>query len=44
MSTFGCINGMMLAGARVYYAMAQDRLFFAPVGVPERRKACPGTG
>jgi APA family basic amino acid/polyamine antiporter len=31
-STFGCINGMVLAGARVYYAMAQDRLFFAPVG------------
>jgi APA family basic amino acid/polyamine antiporter len=31
-STFGCINGMVLAGARVYYAMAQDGLFFAPVG------------
>lgn len=31
-STFGCMNGMILAGARVYYAMAQDRLFFAPVG------------
>jgi APA family basic amino acid/polyamine antiporter len=27
-STFGCINGMVLAGARAYYAMAQDGLFF----------------
>jgi APA family basic amino acid/polyamine antiporter len=27
-STFGCVNGMSLAGARVYYAMAQDGLFF----------------
>ncbi len=31
-STFGCANGMTLAGARVYYAMAQDRLFFQSVG------------
>lgn len=31
-STFGCMNGMILAGARVYYAMAQDGLFFASVG------------
>jgi len=30
-STFGCANGMILAGARVYYAMALDRLFFRPV-------------
>ena len=27
-STFGCVNGMVLAGARVYYAMALDGLFF----------------
>jgi len=27
-STFGCINGMVLSGARAYYAMACDRLFF----------------
>jgi APA family basic amino acid/polyamine antiporter len=27
-STFGCNNGMILAGARVYYAMSQDGLFF----------------
>jgi APA family basic amino acid/polyamine antiporter len=31
-STFGCANGMTLAGARVYYAMAQDKLFFQSVG------------
>lgn len=28
-STFGCANGLILAGARVYYAMALDKLFFA---------------
>jgi APA family basic amino acid/polyamine antiporter len=27
-STFGCNNGLILAGARVYYTMAQDGLFF----------------
>jgi APA family basic amino acid/polyamine antiporter len=27
-STFGCINGMVLAGARAYYAMAGDGVFF----------------
>ncbi len=27
-STFGCNNGLVLAGARVYYTMAQDKLFF----------------
>ena len=31
-STFGCVNGMLLAGARVYYAMSQDGLFFRGVG------------
>jgi APA family basic amino acid/polyamine antiporter len=31
-STFGCNNGLILAGARVYYAMARDRLFFARAG------------
>jgi APA family basic amino acid/polyamine antiporter len=38
-STFGCLNGMILAGARVYYAMALDGLFFGPVARlhPERR-------
>src|SRR5947208_8543299 len=27
-STFGCNNGLILAGARIYYAMARDGLFF----------------
>jgi len=31
-STFGCTNGMVMAGARVYYAMAKDGLFFSSVG------------
>ena len=31
-STFGCNNGLILAGARVYYAMAKDGLFFKKVG------------
>jgi APA family basic amino acid/polyamine antiporter len=31
-STFGCNNGLILAGARVYYAMAKDKLFFARTG------------
>src|ERR1019366_5963806 len=31
-STFGCANGLILAGARVYYAMAQDGLFFRSIG------------
>jgi APA family basic amino acid/polyamine antiporter len=30
-STFGCANGLTLAGARVYYAMALDKLFFKSV-------------
>lgn len=41
-STFGCDNGLILAGARVYYTMANDGLFFKKVGelnkngVPEK--------
>ena len=31
-STFGCNNGLILAGARVYYTMAKDGLFFRQVG------------
>jgi APA family basic amino acid/polyamine antiporter len=31
-STFGCNNGLILAGARLYYAMARDGLFFRAVG------------
>jgi APA family basic amino acid/polyamine antiporter len=35
-STFGCNNGLILAGARVYYAMARDHLFFEKVGTTNR--------
>lgn len=31
-STFGCLNGLILMGPRLYYAMAQDRLFFQTAG------------
>src|ERR1700730_7614593 len=31
-STFGCTNGLILAGARASYAMARDRLFFRAAG------------
>jgi APA family basic amino acid/polyamine antiporter len=36
-STFGCNNGLILAGARVYYAMARDGLFFRGVGTLNAR-------
>jgi basic amino acid/polyamine antiporter, APA family len=36
-STFGCNNGLILTGARVYYAMARDGLFFKATG---RLNAC----
>ena len=35
-STFGCNNGLILAGARIYYAMAKDGLFFRSVGTVNR--------
>lgn len=31
-STFGCNNGIILSGARLYYAMSQDKLFFKKAG------------
>lgn len=40
-STFGCLNGLILSGARVYYAMACDRLFFAPVAEVEPKHHTP---
>ena len=40
-STFGCNNGLILAGARVYYAMAKDGLFFKKAGVLNT-KSVPG--
>ncbi len=39
-STFGCVNGILLSGARVYYAMSRDGLFFKGVGkLNEKTKA-----
>ena len=42
-STFGCNNGLILAGARAYYAMARDGLFFRAVG-ELNNKHVPGWG
>jgi APA family basic amino acid/polyamine antiporter len=40
-STFGCNNGLILAGARVYFTMARDGLFFRRAGVLNKRQV-PG--
>ncbi|MGH9631795.1 MAG: APC family permease, partial [Bryobacteraceae bacterium] len=40
-STFGCLNGLILAGARVYYAMALDGLFFRRIGVIDPKYRTP---
>ncbi len=40
-STFGCVNGLLLAGARVYYAMSQDGLFFKSVGKLDEKTKTP---
>ena len=37
-STFGCENGLILSGARVYYAMARDGLFFSAAGMLNTRR------
>ncbi|MBI4503512.1 MAG: amino acid permease [Gemmatimonadetes bacterium] len=42
-STVGACNGVILAGARVYYVMARDGLFFSPVGRLNGAKV-PGWG
>jgi APA family basic amino acid/polyamine antiporter len=42
-STFGCNNGLILAGARVYYTMAKDGLFFKRTGTLNKF-AVPGFG
>lgn len=41
-STFGCNNGLILAGARVYYVMAQEGLFLKKAGTLNRHDV-PGT-
>ena len=43
-STFGCANGLTLAGARVYYAMSRDGLFFKSVGKLHPRYNTPVAG
>ena len=43
-STFGCANGLTLAGARVYYAMSQDGLFFKSVGKLNEKYKTPTMG
>jgi APA family basic amino acid/polyamine antiporter len=40
-STFGCLNGLLMAGARVYYAMSRDGLFFKSVGRLSERSKTP---
>jgi APA family basic amino acid/polyamine antiporter len=40
-SSFGCVNGLVLAGARVYYAMALDGLFFRQAATLEPRHHAP---
>jgi APA family basic amino acid/polyamine antiporter len=40
-STFGCVNGMLLAGARVYYAMSRDGLFFKAAGELDAKTGVP---
>ncbi len=42
-STFGCNNGLILSGARVYYAMAKDKLFFESAG-KLNKNAVPAAG
>jgi len=42
-STFGCINGLVLSGARVMFAMARDGLFFRQVGTTNSRQV-PAVG
>jgi basic amino acid/polyamine antiporter, APA family len=42
-STFGCNNGLILSGARVYYAMAKDKLFFEKAGTLSKN-AVPASG
>jgi APA family basic amino acid/polyamine antiporter len=43
-STFGCANGMTLAGARVFYAMSRDGLFFKSVGKLHPKYKTPVAG
>ena len=42
-STFGCVNGLIITGARVYHTMAEDGLFFRKVGLLNK-KGVPENG
>ncbi len=42
-STFGCLNGLTMAGARVYYAMALDKLFFQAAAKLDPKTYAPVT-
>jgi APA family basic amino acid/polyamine antiporter len=42
-STFGCVNGLVIMGPRLYYAMAKDGLFFQSVG-KLNQNGVPGAG
>jgi APA family basic amino acid/polyamine antiporter len=43
-STFGCNNGLILSGARVYYAMSRDHLFFKSAGILHPEYKTPTVG
>jgi APA family basic amino acid/polyamine antiporter len=40
-ATFGCLNGLILSGARVYYTMARDGLFFRRAGTLDQKRHTP---
>ena len=40
-SAFGCANGMILTGSRVYYKMAKDKLFFRSLAIVNRKTKVP---
>lgn len=42
-STFGCVNGLVMTGSRVYYAMARDGLFFKACGRVDPKTHVPVT-
>jgi APA family basic amino acid/polyamine antiporter len=43
-STFGCLNGIILAGPRLYFAMAKDGLFFSAAGRLSEKGRVPVAG
>jgi basic amino acid/polyamine antiporter, APA family len=43
-STFGCVNGYILTGARTFWMMAQDRLFFQAAGKLDPKTSVPVFG